>query len=120
MGKLYRSLILIILLMAAPLLHAQNFEWVANYGGSLNDYGHSICVDAAGNVYTVGYFAGTSDFDPDTGTYNLTAVANLDVFIQKLDASSKLLWARSFGGSSSDFGLDICVDQRGNVYTTGY
>ena len=37
-----------------------------------------------------------------------------------MDSSGNLLWAKSFGGSSSDRGQSISVDASGNVYTTGY
>ncbi|MDC1451051.1 SBBP repeat-containing protein [Vicingaceae bacterium] len=36
-------------------------------GGSRFDFGQSIAVDSAGNLYTTGYFFNTVDFDPGTG-----------------------------------------------------
>lgn len=56
-------------------------------GGPSFAHGNSISVDASGNVYTTGYFAGTVNFDPGSGTFNLTAAGNQDIFISKLDAS---------------------------------
>ena len=97
-----------------------NFIWARSFGGSLDDIGRSITVDASGNVYTTGYFQGTADFDPGAGTANITSAGNEDIFIQKLDASGNFLWAKSFGGSLADYGLSIAVDAAGNVYTTGY
>ena len=97
-----------------------NFIWARSFGGSSDDIGRSITVDASGNVYTTGYFQGTADFDPGTGTANITSAGNEDIFIQKLDASGNFLWAKSFGGSLADYGLSIAVDAAGNVYTTGY
>jgi hypothetical protein len=98
----------------------QTLDWAKSFGGSSNDVGYSIKVDASGNVYTTGYFQGTGDYDPGAGTANLTSAGNYDVFIQKLDASSNLIWAKSFGGAGRDYGHSIAVDASGNVYTTGY
>ena len=96
-----------------------NLLWARSMGGADYDYGHSITTDALGNVYTTGYFKGTADFDPGSGTFNLTSVASGDIFIQKLDSNGNLLWAKSMGGFYSDYGNSITTDALGNVYTTG-
>ena len=92
---------------------------VSVFGGTSGDYSRSIAVDSSGNVYTTGYFYGTADFDPGAGTSNLTSAGSYDVFVSKLDSSGNFLWAKSFGGTSSDHGYSIAVDSSGNVYTTG-
>jgi PDZ domain-containing secreted protein len=97
-----------------------NFIWAKSFGGTSNDRGLSITVDASGNVYTTGFFRDTVDFDPGAGTNNLSSQGTDDVFIQKLDPSGNFLWAKSFGGTSLDWGHSITVDASGNVYTTGY
>jgi len=96
-----------------------NFLWAKSMGGTSDDYGNSITVDAAGNVYTTGQFWGTVDFDPGSSTYNLSSVGSYDIFVQKLDAAGNFLWAKSMGGTSDDRGSSITVDAAGNVYTTG-
>ncbi len=96
-----------------------DFVWAKQFGGTDYDEGRSIAVDAAENVYVIGDFAGTADFDPGTGTFNLTSFGNRDIFITKLDVNGNLLWAKQLGGISVDGGLSIAVDAVGNVYATG-
>ena len=42
-------------------------------GTNSSDAGTSLHVDVLGNIYTAGYFQGTGDFDPGTGSNNLTS-----------------------------------------------
>jgi hypothetical protein len=100
-----------------------NFIWAKRMGGTTehNQNGISIAVDANANVYTTGEFMGTADFDPGTGTYNLSAIAgNYDIFVSKLDSSGNFLWAKQMGGPLYDVGRGIAVDAGGIAYTTGY
>ena len=98
---------------------AGNFVWAKNMGGTGNDQGNSIAVDASGNVYTTGYFQGTADFNPGTEIVNLVFTGGNDIFISKIDAAGNFVWAKSMGGINSDVGFSIAVDGSGNVYTTG-
>jgi len=92
-----------------------------NMGGTNTDRGYSIAVDASGNVYTTGYFAGTADFNPDPAiSYTLTSAGGYDIFVSKLNSSGNFVWAKTMGGTSGDYGLDIVVGASGNVYTTGF
>jgi hypothetical protein len=111
--------ILACLFLVKPL-NAQDFDWAKSFGGTSSDEGQSISVDALGNVYNTGYFQGTVDFDPGSGTSILTSLGSDDIFVQKIDAFGNLLWVKSFGGTSFDKGLSLNIDALGNVYTTGY
>ena len=93
---------------------------VSVFGGVGEDFSEAATLDSTGNIYTTGRFQSTFDFDPGAGTTNLTSAGGSDVFISKLDPLGNLLWAKGFGGSSSDVGTSIAVDSSGNVYTTGY
>ncbi len=106
-------------LFISKLNSAGNFVWAKKFGGTGDNEGNSIAVDAAGNVYTTGYFDNTTDFDPGTGTYNLSSFGNTDIFISKLDSSGNFILARQFGGTSIDRAYSIALDASGNVYTTG-
>ena len=97
-----------------------NFEWAKNFGGSGFEQGNGIAVDNSGNVYTIGYFAGTADFDPGPGIYSLTANGSADIFISKLDSMGNLVWARAFGSTDWDKGNSIALDNSGNIYAPGF
>lgn len=102
-------------------LSSQNFIWAKSYGGSNHDEAYDLAVDLNGNVYTTGFFAGTVDFDPGPGIFNLTSnsPAYSDLFVTKLDSNGNFIWAKSIGGSSEDRGESIAVGSSGNIYVTG-
>ena len=97
-----------------------NFIWAKSLGGNSNDYCYSITTDAFDNVYAIGYFQGTVDFDPGVGIFNLTSASYFDIFILKLDESGNFVWAKVIEGTGNDRGYSISIDASENVYTTGY
>ncbi|WP_343606772.1 SBBP repeat-containing protein [Fluviicola sp.] len=101
------------------LNNAGNFVWGKTIGSSYADYGRALALDASGNVYFTGYYQGTIDSDPGSGTNNITSQGSYDVFITKLDASGNFVWGKSLGGSGDDRGYAIQVSASGNVYTSG-
>lgn len=88
--------------------------WIKNIGGT----GESITLDASGNIYVSGGFAGSSDFDPGAGSFTMTA-AGTDIFVSKLDPSGTFIWAKKMGGTGSDASYGVAVDASGNVCITG-
>ncbi len=93
-----------------------NLVWVKTMGDVSQDFGTCIFVDSSGNVYTTGRFSGTVDFGNGVG---LTSAGQGDIFISKLDSNGGFVWAKAMGGTSSDTGYSIFVDDSENVYTTG-
>jgi len=102
--------------------NAQTFEW-ANLRGSLGtDYVYGISSDNQGNIYNVGTYTNpTNDFDPGSGTLTLPHAGNECGFIQKLDASGNLVWAKSLYTAPNDKQviIDIQVASNGDLYITG-
>jgi|GEM_PF-830147 len=99
-----------------------DFVWAKSIGGPLADGNFRSCLSVNpdnGEVYLTGYFKGTADFDPGSGTFNLTSVGGDDIFISSLDASGNFLWADRIGGSGSDIAKSISRDDEGHVVTTG-
>jgi hypothetical protein len=93
--------------------------WAKQFGNTNNEEGLSIVVDHFGNIFTLGRFKGTVDFDPGAGTTNLVSSGGYDIYIQKLDGLGNFLWAKSYGGTSDDVAGGIAVDLAGNLYLTG-
>jgi hypothetical protein len=80
-------------LLATHPAHAQEFSWAGGVGGQIT----GVAVDSTGNVYAVGDFGGTANFDPG-GTSTLTTTGSIDVFVVKLDSTRHLVWAKKLGG----------------------
>ncbi|SHI66160.1 SBBP repeat-containing protein [Flavobacterium terrae] len=114
-----KTLLSSLLLISTSLLNAQSFEWAKSFGGTSSEQSLYMSIDAAGNIYTVGTFTGTVDFDPGADSTNLTSAGSTDIFIQKIDALGNFIWAKSFGGNSSDNCNSITIDGSGNIYMTG-
>ena len=97
-----------------------NFISVQRLGGTDFDFGGSIGIDAAGNVYLSGVFQGTADFDPGAGTSNMTSTGLRDIFVVKLASNGSFIWAKRLGEATTDeLGMAIETDASGNIFATG-
>jgi hypothetical protein len=96
-----------------------NFICAKQMGSTGWDFGSYIELDPSGNLYTIGIFQGTVDFDPGPGSYTLASAGCYDVFISKLDSLGNFIWTKSLGGSLDDYGHSIAIDPKGYVYLTG-
>ena len=94
-------------------------------GGTGNDEGRAIAVDADGNAYVTGCTT-----SPDFPTFNAVqselagpagaAALKGDAFVAKLSADgSTLLYSTFLGGSGEDCGNAVAVDTQGHCYVTG-
>ncbi len=93
--------------------------WSTFLDGSLSYFGNGIAVDKSGNVYVTGSTS-SSDF------YTLNSIedfnGNRDVFVVKIEETDNvpsLAYSTLLGGSDGDTGIDIAVDNSGNVYVMG-
>jgi hypothetical protein len=93
-----------------------NWLWVKQAGGTNEDGGISIAINANGNSYITGVFEESATF----GTTTLTSSGSQDIFVAKLDINGNWLWAKQAGGTGYDDGCGIAVDANGNSYVTGY
>ncbi|MHA1150490.1 MAG: SBBP repeat-containing protein [Promethearchaeota archaeon] len=87
-----------------------NFKWYKTLGGIYGDNeqnGYDIEIDSSDNIYVVG-FTGISG-NPDT-----------DVLIAKYNTMGDLQWYSSWGGTGTDKGFELELDELGNIYITGF
>jgi hypothetical protein len=86
-------------------------------GGTSDDGGTAIVVDATGNAYITG---GTASSGFPTVTPIQSRGGNQDAFVAKLNASgSALLYSTYLGGRADDSGGGIAIDSAGSAYVTG-
>ncbi|MBZ5544498.1 MAG: SBBP repeat-containing protein [Acidobacteriia bacterium] len=100
------------------------------FGGSGEDYGAAIAVDAAGGAYITGYTNSTNlatvrAFQPGHGGGVCGTPPNtfpcFDAFVAKLDREgSSLVYSTYLGGSADDYGQGIAVDTGGNAIVSGF
>ena len=93
-------------------------------GGSGDDVGLGIAVDAADNAYVTGFvdsiFTGSTPTFPVTVGPDLNFNGGTDAFVAKVNAAgTALIYAGYIGGSDKDSGTGIAVDAAGNAYITG-
>jgi hypothetical protein len=100
----------------------KGLEYATYLGGSGDDFGNAIAIDASGNAYITGT-TNSTDF-PTTGnalqrSCGGTCFRN-DAFVVKLNTSgSALLYSTYLGGNGEDSGSGIAV--RGNdAYVSGF
>lgn len=96
-----------------------NFLWGKAVLGTTQSLINSIEVDGSGNIYSTGTFDNVTDFDPGVPTFTMTTNGGSDVFVLKLNSSGVFQWAKTVGGSGTEYGVSIKCDASGNPIVLG-
>jgi Beta-propeller repeat len=96
-----------------------SYGYTKTMGGTGSDYGRSVALDSIDNVYITGSFQETVDFDPGSGTDNHTSKGLDDIFLTKINFDGSYDLTKTMGGTGSDYGRSVAVDDAVNVYITG-
>lgn len=89
-------------------------------GGSGDDLGLRVALDAAGNIFIAGETSSLEQSFPVAVGPDLTANGDRDAFVVKLNpAGTQVLYAAYIGGAAADAAYGIAVDAAGNAYVTG-
>jgi hypothetical protein len=119
-GLLYRSIVSAALVFAVHTnASSQVLDWAKQIGGGQWDEGIGIAVDGSGNVYSVGNFDDTIQFDPGVGTMSLIPAGGKDVFVSKQDTAGNFIWAKRIGSAGYEECTAMAADAQGNIYITG-
>src|SRR5690606_4309591 len=98
------------------------------FGGSETEIINDIAVDLDGNVYVVGTTGGAADFpqvnahqttDPEDPDYREFEAGQTNCFVASFAPNGALRFSTYLGGSLSEEGLAIALDESANVYVTG-
>ncbi len=93
--------------------------WAVSAGGTNDDAGVNIAVDALGNAYITGYFSDNAMFGNTTLTSN-EYLGFADTFVTKINSTGDWQWAINIGGAEGCAGgVSLTVDTYRNAYITG-
>ncbi len=88
-------------------------------GGSGDDVGNSIAVNAANEAFVTGYTYAT-DFPTTVGAFDTGHGGFSDAFVTRLNSTGTALVYSSFlGGSETDIGYSIAVNAANEAFVTG-
>jgi hypothetical protein len=96
-----------------------NFIWATSLVSTYSNFSEDIVADKSGNIYLLGGFEGTVDFDPSISTYTLSEAGSVDIFLCKFNSNGNFMWAKGIGGQGTDYGHSMAIDQECNIYATG-
>ena len=111
-----------LIFLCALWLPAQDLypEWVRGFGGTGIDWSRDMITNSAGEIYLVGNFAGTVDFDPGPGVTSITSKNfSQDFFLSKYSPQGNLIWVKTLGGNGNDQAYAITEGDSGSIYITG-
>jgi hypothetical protein len=96
--------------------------WLKTMGGPTQDKANAVKVDANGNVYVIGDFTDSIDYNPGApGQHTFIGQSGLtDIILFKYNAAGVLQWANQLGGPSIDYSNDLAIDANNNLFATGY
>jgi hypothetical protein len=99
-------------------------DWLGWLKTKSNTNTYKITTDQFDNVYMVGIFKDTCDFDPGSGIYQLiehhTVNGNpYDIFVIKVNPQGNLIWGFRVGGDQLDQVTDVLVTASGKLFICG-
>ncbi len=95
--------------------------WAKNIGGTSGiQRSFDVKVDDSGNVFIVGDFYNTTDFDPGSGVFNMVEYGSSDGFLCKLDSNGDFVYAKQFGEGPSSRAHDVAISSADNVLVAGF
>jgi hypothetical protein len=86
------------------------WQWIQPWGTAAQNQGHSVCVDASGNVYVSGEANGNFTLGPSS-----ISTVDAQAFFGKLNAAGVWQWAVTGGGTGSDASAGGSISYNANL-----
>jgi uncharacterized protein (TIGR03437 family) len=96
-----------------------NGVYATYLGGSGDDAGYGLAVDAAGNAYVTGETSSTN-YPVSSSAFQAKSGGGVDGFLTKLaPGTGTVAFSTYLGGSGNDYGYAVALDSAGKVYVAG-
>ncbi|MBT8309425.1 MAG: hypothetical protein HKO72_09820 [Flavobacteriaceae bacterium] len=89
-------------------------EWAKTFGGSLEDFAHSVIQTSDGNILI---FGNSKSIDGDITD---KIIDGNDFWLLKMDLDGSIIWSKTIGGSGDDVGHKVIELTDGTIALAGY
>ncbi len=111
--------LLFLFILISQYSSAQTLDWVQPLLTTEYSTVEQIQTDQDGNIYVLGNFFDSVDFDFGTNEYYLYSNNYLDLFIAKYDESGNFIWANKIESASEMYSENFILDGNGNLIIIG-
>ncbi|MCP4138412.1 MAG: hypothetical protein GY754_46045 [bacterium] len=90
-------------------------QWSRQLGTTGIDFAFAMAVNKEGDIYLTGRTDGDLSGNAEAAT-----IGTANIFLVKYNSSGEKLLTQQYGTSSTDEGINLAINDAGNVYITGY
>jgi PKD repeat protein len=94
------------------------FGFSTYLGGTGNEYGYAVAVDASNNVYATGYATTATGFPTSPGAFVTTGSSGA-AFVSKYTSAGARVYTALLDGTGVDYGDGIAVDSSSRAWVAG-